>query len=239
MAGSRYGYNTYGFNTYGYKKKKKRGGTLFILVGLILIGSAAGLTLYNIWDGERAACASADILEKLDAALQEDPGEPSIASPVRTGSDEIQAQSEYADNSMYYQAVMPVETIDGYDYIGILEIPSLSLRLPVMDHWDYERLRISPCRYSGSYYENDLVICAHNYQRHFSPVKSIGMGEDIYFITVDKVVYHYVVTNIETVAPTAVSQMTEKNPAGADWDMTLFTCNTGGQTRCAVRCARA
>ena len=23
-----------------------------------------------------------------------------------------------------------------------------------------------------------------------------------------------------------------------DWDLTLFTCNTSGQTRCAIRCQR-
>ena len=86
------------------------------------------------------------------------------------------------------------------------------------------------------------MICAHNYARHFSPVKWIDLGSDVYLTTVDGVMYSYKVSNIETVQPMAVDQMiknshNDKNVSN-DWDMTLFTCNTGGQTRCAVRCIR-
>ena len=142
-------------------------------------------------------------------------------------------------------ADMPTFTVDGYNYIGILEIPSLELTFSVMDGWDYTRLKISPCVYSGSYKTNDLVICAHNYARHFSPVKWIDMGADVYLITVDRKVYHYRVTNRETVQPDSVEHMIENTNNTADgsvtneWDLTLLTCNTGGQTRCAVRCGRA
>ena len=137
---------------------------------------------------------------------------------------------------------MPTEMIDGYAYIGTLKIPALGLNLPVMAECDYTRLKISPCVFSGSYKTNDLVICAHNYARHFSPVKWIDLGADVYLTTVDGVMYSYKVSNIETVQPTAVDQMiknsnNDKNVSN-DWDMTLFTCNTGGQTRCAVRCTR-
>ena len=137
---------------------------------------------------------------------------------------------------------MPTIVVDGYEYIGILEMPSLDLTLPVMKDWDYDRLKISPCRFSGSYYADDLVICAHNYAKHFSPVKWIDIGADVYFTNVLGLTIHYVVTNRETVEPTDVATMVEntKNSESSilEWDMTLFTCNTGGQTRCAVRCSR-
>ena len=41
---------------------------------------------------------------------------------------------------------MPTVTIDGYDYIGYVEAPVLGLKLPVMAEWDYDRLKIAPCR---------------------------------------------------------------------------------------------
>lgn len=133
--------------------------------------------------------------------------------------------------------------IDGYEYIGILEIPSLGLTLPVMKEWDYDRLKISPCRFTGSYYTDDLVICAHNYAKHFSPIKWIEIGADVYFTNVEGLTIHYIVTNRETVEPTDVATMIENSKnsetSKMEWDMTLFTCNTGGQTRCAVRCSRA
>ena len=137
---------------------------------------------------------------------------------------------------------MPVELIDGYEYIGILEIPSEELSLPVMAEWDYDRLKISPCRFVGSYYADDLVICAHNYDLHLGRLLSIDIGVDVYFTNVEGLTIHYIVTIRETVEPTAVEQMIENTGNSEtsllDWDLTLFTCNLGGQTRCAVRCSR-
>ena len=172
---------------------RKIGNTL-ILLGLLLLLGAGGLTAYNIWDGIRAERASQHIIQEMDI-----------------GQDLVEA---------------------------------LDLTLPVMDRWDYTRLKISPCVYSGSYKTDDLVICAHNYARHFSPVKRIDIGADVYLITVDCRVYHYQVTNRETLQPGSVENMIENTNNTTDgtvtneWDLTLFTCNTGGQTRCAVRCAR-
>ena len=201
---------------------RKIGNTL-ILLGLLLLLGAGGLTAYNIWDGIRAERASQHIIQEMDI-----------------GQDLVEALDREPDDD----PEMPVIEVEGYYYIGILEIPSLQLTLPVMDRWDYTRLKISPCVYSGSYKTDDLVICAHNYARHFSPVKWIDIGADVYLITVDCRVYHYQVTNRETLQPGAVENMIENTNNTTDgtvtneWDLTLFTCNTGGQTRCAVRCAR-
>ena len=111
-----------------------------------------------------------------------------------------------------------------------------------MENWDYTRLKISPCRYTGSYYTDDLVICGHNYFRHFTPVKdSLGMGEDVYFTNVLGESIHYKTVNKETLAPTNIAEMVSNNSNSDnmdDWDLTLFTCNLGGQTRAAVRCQR-
>ena len=201
---------------------RKIGNTL-ILLGLLLLLGAGGLTAYNIWDGIRAERASQHIIQEMDI-----------------GQDLVEALDREPDDD----PEMPVIEVEGNYYIGILEIPSLQLTLPVMDRWDYTRLKISPCVYSGSYKTDDLVICAHNYARHFSPVKRIDIGADVYLITVDCRVYHYQVTNRETLQPGAVENMIENTNNTIDgtvtneWDLTLFTCNTGGQTRCAVRCAR-
>ena len=201
---------------------RKIGNTL-ILLGLLLLLGAGGLTAYNIWDGIRAERASQHIIQEMDIG---------------------QALVEALDREPDDDPEMPVIEVEGNYYIGILEIPSLQLTLPVMDRWDYTRLKISPCVYSGSYKTDDLVICAHNYARHFSPVKRIDIGADVYLITVDCRVYHYQVTNRETLQPGAVENMIENTNNTTDgtvtneWDLTLFTCNTGGQTRCAVRCAR-
>ena len=205
--------------------KKGMRGMFFILTGICLLAAAVALVLYNKWDSDRAGKVSEEILAELDQVIMENVGgEPDEAGLMMPNFTEKPEQ------------VMPTEEIDGYLYIGVLEIPSLDRRLPVMENWDYDRLKISPCRYSGTYYTDDLVICAHNYEKHFSPIKWIDIGADVYFTTVDGVVYHYIVTNRETVEPTHISRMIDSSES--DWQLSLFTCNTGGQTRCAVRCRR-
>ena len=219
-------------------KRKNITGNIFIGVGLAFLIGAVGLVGYNIWDGRRAAKASAEIVAALDLMMGDDVEDPTGASDLPGEPIIFTGAGEDA----VVDATMPTLTVEGYEYIGELEIPELNLKLPVMAEWDYTRLKISPCRFSGSYKTDDLVICAHNYERHFSPVKWIDLGSDVYLTTVDGVMYSYKVSNIETVQPLAGDQMIKNShndkTVSNDWDMTLFTCNTGGQTRCAVRCIR-
>lgn len=200
-------------------------GNAMIVLGGLLIAAALGLAAYNILDAKRAEKASHEITDQL---VEE------IGHRTEDGT----TPSPYADKD----AQMPTAVIDGYEYIGILEIPGRSLSLPVMSTWDYDRLQIAACLFTGSYYSNDIVICAHNYANFFMPLITMAIGEDVYFTNVEGMTIHYIVTNRETVQPTDVEGMTENisnsGQSTMDWDMTLFTCNLGGQTRCAVRCKR-
>lgn len=149
--------------------------------------------------------------------------------------------SDRALNAMAKKMPADRVVLDGKVYIGLLEVPSCKLALPVMRDWSYANLRIAPCRYSGSAADDDLVICGHNYATHFSPLRSVAVGSDVYFTAVSGERTHYIVSNRETIQPTAVEAMIENDQNSeqtADWDLTLFTCNLGGQTRCAVRCIR-
>lgn len=130
---------------------------------------------------------------------------------------------------------MAVELVEGQSYMGILQVPCYELTLPVLSGWSYERLQIAPCVYTGSYYSDDLVICGHNYPTHFSLLKGISIGDEILLTTMDGYVCRYSVDNVETVQPTEIDRMIT---AGDEWDLTLFTCHTGGTTRCAIRCIR-
>lgn len=128
---------------------------------------------------------------------------------------------------------MPDISIDGNKYIGVLQIPALDLQLPVMKDWSYTKLRSAPCRYSGSAYKNNLVICGHNYNRHFGNLKSLRIGSELSLTDADGNTFLYKVVEIETLKPHSVDQM-----KSGDWDLTLFTCTVGGATRVTVRCDR-
>lgn len=191
------------------QKNKKQSGNALTAIGLLLLAAAFSLAIYNVWDSHRANKDAQEVVSRLEDQI---------------GNGNYDPDQE-----------MPTIEIDGNTYIGILEIPSLKLTLPVMMDWSYKKLKISPCRYSGSYYANDFVVAGHNYARHFSPIKWIDIGKDVYFVNVEGVVFHYTVSNVETLKPTQVEDMIEGD---ADWDLTLFTCTTGGQSRCTVRCIK-
>ena len=218
---------------------------ILIAIGLLCILSAAALTGYNILDSRRAEDASKRIAAALEEQIRP---EAEAGSTQQEGSGDKSPALQYPEAYTVEPALehpvnsdVPVVEIDGYAYIGLLIIPSQNLKLPVMDQWDEERLKISPCVYDGSYLSNDLVICAHNYIGVFSDVRWVDIGADVYIVTADGKNLHYIVTNIENLAATQVQDMTqnENNSRMSNkWDLTLFTCNTGGQTRRAIRCER-
>lgn len=191
----------------------KRKGKGLIFTGLLLIAAALFLTGYNLFDQMRAqrsaAQAAAQLTEQLPQA-----GEAAVP-----------------DYLMAPEMEMPVETIDGVDYVGVLRIPALALELPVISQWSYPLLKIAPCRYSGSAYQNNLVLCAHNYASHFGNLKNLHIGDAVTFTDMDGSLFTYQVAELENLPPQATEEM--KN---GDWDLTLFTCTVGGQSRVTVRC---
>lgn len=129
---------------------------------------------------------------------------------------------------------MPVVTVGGYDYIGWLTLPTLGLELPVMSEWSYARLKIAPCRYTGSAYSGDMVLAAHNFSSHFGRLSELSPGDEVLFTDVEGNVFRYEVADAEILQPTAVEEMT-----AGEWPLTLFTCTYGGRTRLTIRCAAA
>lgn len=191
----------------------KRKGKGLIFTGLLLIAAALFLTGYNLFDQMRAQRSAAQAAAQLAEWLPQ-AGEAAVP-----------------DYLMAPEMEMPVETIDGVDYVGVLRIPSLALELPVISQWSYPLLKIAPCRYSGSAYQNNLVLCAHNYASHFGNLKNLHIGDAVTFTDMDGNLFTYQVAELETLPPQATEEM-----ENGDWDLTLFTCTVGGQSRVTVRC---
>lgn len=125
--------------------------------------------------------------------------------------------------------------IDGHRYVGFLSIPSLELDLPVMSEWSYPNMKTAPCRYWGSVYLDNMVICAHNYVNHFGRLGNVSIGDPVIFTDVDGNVFNYTVSELIQLNPNQTLNMVK----GLDWDLTLFTCTTSGRQRLTVRCVRA
>lgn len=199
------------------KNSRKQRGLLSITIGLLLIAAALFLVSYNLYDELRAEQAARQAVNKLDASTNQEP----LASDERT---------VIPDYVLSPNMEMPVETINGIDFIGVLRIPTLELELPVISEWNYPNLKTAPCRYSGSAYLNNLILCGHNYASHFGRLKTLSEGDIATFTDIDGNVFIYKMVERETLNPTDIEGMESGN-----WDLTLFTCTVGGQSRVTIR----
>lgn len=128
---------------------------------------------------------------------------------------------------------MPILELDGNQYIGTLELTSMGITLPVMSEWSYPKLKLSPCRFSGSVYQDDLIVAGHNYSSHFGGLKDLAVGDEITFTDAEGRVFSYAVSAQQLLGPMELEEL-----EAGDWDLTLFTCTVGGKRRVCVRCER-
>lgn len=196
-------------------------GTICMILGTVLVLAALSLFLWNRWEDRRAGALAESILPQV---MEQ------IASPAPESGEAGDTNPDLPDP---YDVSMTEAEIDGYAYVGYLSIPAINLELPVMAQWDYARLKIAPCRYTGSTKSGDLVICGHNYTRHLGPIGRLVPGDDVYFTDMDGGVWHYQVAAVETLGPTDIENMT-----AGEYPLTLFTCTLGGASRVTVRCDR-
>lgn len=198
--------------------------------GLLLLMAALILAVWNIRADNQAGQSAQQILAELampvmqDAAFREDP----LNDPGRT-MPEVRIPDHILDPDMD----MPVKTVDGQDYVGVIILHELGLELPVMGDWDYAKLKKAPCHYFGSTYRDDMVIMAHNYRSQFGRIRRLKAGNRITFTDMDGNTFHYRVNAVEVLSSYEVEKVTN-----GEWDLTLFTCTLGGQNRIVVRCER-
>lgn len=220
----------------------KRKGSIWIFLGLLLIAAALLLTGWNLQESRSAGDTSLEVMNRLAERMptagqhQTDAENSGETVPGQTMPDfeDSLPQHTLPDYARNPDIDMPTETIEGNEYIGVLEIPALELELPVMSQWSYPKLKVAPCRYKGSAYRNDLILMAHNYATHFGGLKNLRIGDSVAFTDMDGNVFNYEVMEVEVLQPAAIEEM-----ESGDWDLTLFTCTVGGQSRITIRCELA
>ena len=201
---------------------RNRAGIVFIALGAVLILSALLLLLYNRHEADLAGKEAEILLSDVEAAIG---GQTSSGGPTDP-TEETEAEPTLPPE-------LPIVHLNGYDYVGYVEIPALELKLPVMATWDYDLLQVAPCRQFGSSRTDDLVIAAHNYVTHFGYLKKLIPGDPVIFTDMDGIVNTYAVEKTETLDPTSVDAV--KN---SGCDLVLYTCTIGGKTRVCVFCNR-
>lgn len=211
----------------------KKAGIAIVILGAVLIVSALLLFLKNRQEDRLAGQEAESLLVQVEAAIQQrQEASPEIELEMQRrepDDDAPQKDTEAEDEP----EELPVVLLDGFAYIGILDLPVLGLRLPVFDQWDYERLKIAPCRQFGAVDSDDLVIAAHNYISHFARLGEMQVGDEVCFTDMDGQETVYLVSAIQVLEPTQVDEV-----QNSGHDLVLYTCTVGGQTRLTLFCDR-
>lgn len=183
---------------------KKYIGKFLIILGWILLIIAAIIVIRDYIEVHKAYSTSESVMKKVEEVMNKD--------------DE--------DNRKV--------KISGNNYVGIVEIPSLNIKLPVLDECNDVNLKISPCRYNGDVYSDDkIVLAAHNYPKFFGNIKYLNEGDIVFFTALNNVQYVYKVDKIETLAGDDVIGMIDTK-----YELSLFSCNLEKDKRVTVRCIK-
>lgn len=205
-------------------KIKKKIANVFIGIGAICILVALGLAIANEYENRESYRASQGVMDELLAQV----GQPGNEAD---GTDSGYGDENGMDGIFDESEEMSVITIDGNDYIGYIGLDALDVQLPVMSYWNDSKLRIAPCRYSGSLMSHDLVIAGHNYRNGFRQLKQLKVGDYLYFMTATGVIHRFQVGALEVIDATGIEEM-----VNSQWDLSLYTCTYEGTMRFTVRC---
>lgn len=134
------------------------------------------------------------------------------------------ALEERRDNTM------PVLSIDGTDFVGILEMPRYELALPVGADWG--SITKYPCQHDGSIYDCTMKIGATSQKGQYDFYREISVGDTVIFTDVEGNRYTYTVTNLKYESR---ADQTALNRADAaltlfvknvyDFDYLIVSCN--------------
>lgn len=229
-------------------------GIVLMLVGMLLMLGAFGVLAYHQLEAKRAGEASDAVLPQLMTAMNENrPASPVDLYETLSSITTVAPQTEQPGtvsllpvapeaslSPMLPEAEAPEVTptptmqtvmVQNERYIGTLEIPALALQLPIQANWNYAKLKKTPCHYSGSTETGDLVIIAHNYDRHFGLLSSLKAGETVLLTDVTGTVFVYQTKLLEQLEPDQNDVLTS-----GQWDLSLSTCTKGGLHRNVLRC---
>jgi len=146
---------------------------VLIIIGVCLLAAATILLFvwqWNIHASEQKAKEYVSVIRELIP-------EPQGAVP-----------EERRDNTM------STLSIDGTDFVGILELPQYDSALPVCAKWG--RPSKYPCKFSGSVYDRTLQIGGTSQKGQYDFYRDISVGDSVFFTDMEGNRFSYSVTNI-------------------------------------------
>ena len=140
---------------------------IFLLVGAVVI---LALWRWNISSSEKQAQYYVSTLRTLMP-------EPQNAVP-----------EERRDNTM------SVLSVDGIDFVGLVELPRYESALPVGADWG--KTSQYPCRFHGSIYDGTMQIGATTQKGQYDFYRELSVGDTVFFTDAEGNRYTFVITSL-------------------------------------------
>lgn len=182
---------------------------LLLILSLALLAAGVIIFLRDRSVQNRAAQNAASVLERLEI--------PSAANDP---------YPLYLENP---NLAMPIKEVDGEDYIGRLTVPVLGLDLPLLAEAYGDILKLSACRYTGSLYQDNLILCGNPYNCFFGRLKNLRPGDVLSVSDLDGHVFTFQVSDIVIATQDVAESITEEG-----WALTLFTSEKRNSQRIVI-----
>ena len=121
-------------------------GTQTVCAALLLIAAALLLTVYNIRESDRAGAESEEMVVRMESLTAD--------LPERLETEKKEFVPEYKKNP---EMEMPTVEVNGQECVGMIEIPALGLKLPVISEWSDAKLKNAPSRDTRTAYLKNKI----------------------------------------------------------------------------------
>ncbi len=189
-----------------------RRANLLIIAGILLIGLSLGSLLITQMIIRGTAADTDAVLKRLDQMI-----------PNRTAG--------LPDT--YRNTEMPVLQLEGQELVAILEIPEYSVRLPVHATWGQGSALGIPRRFTGSAYDNTIVIGGSDQKGQFDCFDKIEPDTRVTLTDMTGAEFAYRIDQIQRSDSAEADILMDDNYA-----LTLFTRDATTMDYLILRCSQ-
>lgn len=133
--------------------------------------------------------------------------------------------------------IVELSNTDSIFVIGIIEIPKIDIKYPILSDINDDLLKISPCKFYGPNpnQKGNLCIAAHNYDdsRFFGNLHKLDIGDTVNIYDASNNLTSYIIYNKFESSENDTS-CTDQNTNGRK-ELTLITCNNMSKNRLIIK----
>ena len=129
------------------------------------------------------------------------------------------------------------EEINGYKIVGIIEIPKIEIKYPILNETNKESMKISITKFWGNEINSigNVTLAGHNNRdgTMFGKTKKLQEGDIVNLTGLDKKTVSYKIFKTYVIDPDDVSCVKSIEPGTRE--VTLITCTNGNKNRLVTK----